>query len=235
MRLALSRDSAPTTPDGASPSHAPSDARAAYLAQKREYTRHRGAALVAAVAVPKTTTADVLALATWWSGEVDKLRATGDLDDADRAAIAAWRRTLDVISRRAETAPRQSVYRDNAHVWASIATLADHLTRRQVLPSAWPGAQAILAAPTIAGAPADAAIADRSPTAGAASAVGRLEGAAAPAAIARAAVPVAILASGLLAGMVALRASSPAARAHRADRRAVKRQAKARTRRAERR
>jgi len=232
VRLAPSQESAPPTPGGASLSRAPSDARRAYLAQKRAYTERRGATLVGNVAVPKTTTADVLELATWWTNEIDKLRAGGDLTDADRAAIARWRACLDVISRRAAVVARTGVYPDNPHAWACIAQLANHLAERSVTPSWWQMARAAvqrgagLADQVIdtVGEKLDR-IGDRlAANAGKVSAeAGRAVGAAAvDSAVSAAVVPVALAAGGIVAGVVLLRATSPAARARRTAQRAAK-------------
>lgn len=237
MRLAPSRESATTPPGGAAPFSAPSDARTAYLAQKRELIRRRGAALVGGVAVPKTTTADVLELATWWSGEVDKLRAGGDLDDADRAAIATWRGCLDLISRRAETLDPAATYPDNAHAWGCVARIAHHLARRAVTPSWWQGARELAERGTrVVDHMLDQVderidrVGDRlAANAGkVGSEAGRSVGkAAVSTAVATAAVPVALAAGGIVAGIVLLRATSPAARTRRSAKRSAKATAKA--------
>jgi len=232
MRLAPSLESAPQTPGGAPLSRAPSDARGTYLAQKRAYTERRGATLVGKVAVPKTTTSDVLELATWWTIEVDKLRAGGDLTAVDRAAIARWRACLDVISRRAALVDRSAIYPDNPHVWACVSQLANHLAERAVTPSWWQMARAAVER--------GAGLADRvieqigeridrvgdrvAANAGKVSAeAGRaVGGAAVESAVSAAAVPVALAAGGIVAGVVLLRATSPAVRARRAAQRTAK-------------
>jgi len=224
MRLAPSQESAPASPGGAALFHAPSDARTAYLAQKRDLSRRRGAALVGGVAVPRTTTADVLALATWWSAEVDKLRAGGDLGEADRAAIIAWRGCMDTISRRTESTPLGATYPDNTHVWTCVGRLATHLTRRQVLPSWWHAAGATARTFLDAFDERIDAVGDRmaANAAKVSEAVGAAVGTSAvDSAVKAAAIPIALAASGLVAGVVLLRATSPAARSRRASQRAA--------------
>ncbi len=115
-----------------------STARAEYVQQKRDFTRHRGAEIIGpGVAVPRITYADALALVAWWSREVPALALRLDAG-ASAPEIAAWARSALAV-RAVASAPVAAgdgdrAYPDAFRLWKCIKQIAAVMDAHAVAP-----------------------------------------------------------------------------------------------------
>lgn len=113
-------------------------ARAEYVQQKRDFTRHRGAEIIGpGVAVPRITHADALALVAWWSREVPALALRLDAG-ASAPEIAAWARSALAV-RAVTSAPVAAgdggrAYPDAFRLWKCIKQIAAVMDAHAVAP-----------------------------------------------------------------------------------------------------
>lgn len=103
------------------------------------FRRLRGVAAVDSAlvsAVPRTTVSDVLQLATYWTGELNRAGQVAG-DSRYRHVYARWGTALLEVARVAKTAPLSAVYARNTEFWHSIVSLAIQVGDAVDSASAW--------------------------------------------------------------------------------------------------
>ena len=103
---------------------------------KRTYEELRGVRPAAnKKVVPKTTIADVLQIASRYSGELKKISARNAWD---RVEHDRWRACLDRISELSKDRPTGGEYSENEQFWNNCTKrLAIYFESRKVVPSRW--------------------------------------------------------------------------------------------------
>lgn len=115
--------------------------------QRADYTTLRGADVIApgGPRVPRTTNADALRLAAYWSDRLAgrKVKATSDVSAT--AVLTRWRDTAIEVTKRAPFADPDAVYAKNDELWRAIDSVAIQLSVTAEAPSSADLAAAALA------------------------------------------------------------------------------------------
>lgn len=112
-----------------------------YLAEYKYLREKRGADNVAAPVgvsgaqkpIPRATNADVLALAAYWSKQLDGAKHVMGRDTID----ARWKAVLADIEKLARTGKPDDVYAKNNEFWRTLGDLAIYVAAADESPSAW--------------------------------------------------------------------------------------------------
>jgi len=99
------------------------------------YITARGSDVVAGVAIPRTTNADVKQLATLWAHEVNKVSPK---DADDRRHLVRWAACMNRVAAAADPNAMGSPYPHNSEFWQECTRrTAIWLNARKVVPSKW--------------------------------------------------------------------------------------------------
>ncbi|HEY0251903.1 MAG TPA: hypothetical protein VGC41_10270 [Kofleriaceae bacterium] len=119
-----------------------------YLAQYKFLREHRGEDSLPAPAgmvgfpkpIPRTTNADVLQLASYWSQQLERAPHVFGTD----SVVAAWQRTMTDIQ-AAKNAPADAVYAKNNEFWRTLGNTEVHVAAAKEAPTSWDLAKASIA------------------------------------------------------------------------------------------
>lgn len=102
---------------------------------RRYYLSARGSDIVAGVAIPRTTNADIKQLATVWAHEVNKVSPQ---NADDRRQLIRWAACMNRVAVAADPSDMDAVYPHNKEFWQKCTRrVAIWLNARQVVPSKW--------------------------------------------------------------------------------------------------
>jgi|GEM_PF-3491821 len=85
-------------------------------------------------AIPKTSHADVLQLATLWTRELGKVTPRSPFEGTEHER---WKACADQVEERGDKDKGSEVYPDNQRFWECTKRLAIYLQSRKVVPSRW--------------------------------------------------------------------------------------------------
>lgn len=83
--------------------------------------------------IPRTTNADVIALADYWSKQLGAVKHVMGHD----AVVKAWRIALADVDKLARTGDPKTVYPKNNELWRTLSTTAIHIAVADEAPTSW--------------------------------------------------------------------------------------------------